>query len=579
MEDSRFSHDSDVEDPFEALRHRFKEFLISIRKVDVRSYTKPDCLLYLWIDSEDSYFHTLEISGTASGMKRGEPLSILYQVTIGRFQARYDNAIDWLEHHLKITSVRMKRDVETKAKRIVTFETDCQIHLHEEQKLKSLIERTINTISTAKKLIGVYHELQPQSFVIKTETIMLAKDQDMEVYRLFLEEPVAAAQKVLKERDDSLLYRAVEASHMGDDWPTLLELFDRWSRREPEIPKNFGIFCKYRITPLMRLGRAAEALNLLETNFAQLYESYWHDSFMLAKAALYNCMGDWQKALEHAQNVQENCRGRGLYHCAVALKNLGRLDEALHCLAAYQQIMGRDLYAEKEFNDLPNTAKAAIFPPPEILSSNAIVLKQPLSPELILEGYSRGCFVWGSDSEGVTWGCPDPRLILRLDEFHISKSLKRIINSRTFEIRVDHSFTDVMEACRSTPRHGRVSSWITDDIIQNYTKLNKMGYAHSVESWVNGKLVGGLYGTQVGNWFVGESMFSLQSNASKAALVGLVSLLKSQKVEYIDCHVPSVLMQNFGARVISRVDFYKLFNTTDRTPRPNLFQNNANNEG
>jgi leucyl/phenylalanyl-tRNA---protein transferase len=218
--------------------------------------------------------------------------------------------------------------------------------------------------------------------------------------------------------------------------------------------------------------------------------------------------------------------------------------------------------------------RPTIFAAPEALSGDSIVLKEPLSPELILKGYSRGYFVWGSDSDGATWGCPDPRFILRLDEFHISHSLKKIVDRNVFEIRVDHSFSKVMEACRSTPRHGRISSWINDEIIQNYVALHKMGYVHSVESWADGQLVGGLYGAQVGNWFVGESMFSLRTNASKAAFVGLVSLLKTKGIEHIDCHVPSRLMQSFGARIISRADFFSLFNATDTTLRPNLLWRN-----
>lgn len=176
-----------------------------------------------------------------------------------------------------------------------------------------------------------------------------------------------------------------------------------------------------------------------------------------------------------------------------------------------------------------------------------------LSPSRLLMAYRKGIFPWYNAGDPILWWSPDPRLVLFLDEFKLRKSLKKRLKS--FEIRYDTAFVEVMKACGEIPREGQKGSWIIPEVIEAYSVLHDMGYAHSIEAWQDGKLVGGLYGVVIGKMFFGESMFARVSDASKAAFATLIERLKAEGFTMIDCQIPSPHLKSLGAREISRTEF------------------------
>ncbi|HEX9392463.1 MAG TPA: leucyl/phenylalanyl-tRNA--protein transferase [Usitatibacteraceae bacterium] len=177
-----------------------------------------------------------------------------------------------------------------------------------------------------------------------------------------------------------------------------------------------------------------------------------------------------------------------------------------------------------------------------------------LAPASILKAYSRGIFPWYSEGQPILWWSPDPRMVLFPDEFKVSKSLAKTARSGKFDIRFDSAFADVMTGC-AAPRTLDGSTWIVEDMQAAYTRLHQLGFAHSVESWRNGELVGGLYGIALGRMFYGESMFARVTDASKVALVALVDKLKRDGFALIDCQQETRHLASFGARPIARKEF------------------------
>jgi leucyl/phenylalanyl-tRNA--protein transferase len=177
-----------------------------------------------------------------------------------------------------------------------------------------------------------------------------------------------------------------------------------------------------------------------------------------------------------------------------------------------------------------------------------------LAPESIIAAYTRGIFPWFSDGQPILWWSPDPRMVLFPDEFKISKSLAKTISRRPFEVRFDSAFSEVISAC-SEPRREDGGTWIVPEMRVAYAALHARGIAHSIESWREGKLVGGLYGLALGRMFFGESMFARETDASKVALVALVEKLKRDGFELIDCQQETRHLASFGARPIPRLQF------------------------
>ena len=176
-----------------------------------------------------------------------------------------------------------------------------------------------------------------------------------------------------------------------------------------------------------------------------------------------------------------------------------------------------------------------------------------LSPSRLFRAYQNGIFPWYAKGDPIIWWSPNPRLIMELDDFKLSHSLKKSI--KKFEYKFDTHFKEVMRQCASTPRNNQNGTWIQKEIIEAYDVLHGMGIAHSIESYLDGKLVGGLYGIVIGRVFCGESMFAHANDASKSAYAVLVKHLKHWGYDFIDCQVPTEHLKSLGAKEISR-DYY-----------------------
>ena len=199
--------------------------------------------------------------------------------------------------------------------------------------------------------------------------------------------------------------------------------------------------------------------------------------------------------------------------------------------------------------------KAVGFPDPELADADGLVaVGGDLSTERLLTAYRQGIFPWTADP--ITWWSPDPRGIIELDNFHVPESLAKVIRKETFVITFDKAFRQVMQAC-ATPGPKRRATWITNEFIEAYTGLHKMGNAHSVECWQDGKLVGGVYGVTIGGLFAGESMFHLVDNASKVALNHLVQHLRKRRFTLFDIQMVTAATAPLGAKAISRRDYLK----------------------
>ena len=183
-----------------------------------------------------------------------------------------------------------------------------------------------------------------------------------------------------------------------------------------------------------------------------------------------------------------------------------------------------------------------------------LAASEDLSAARLLAAYSRGIFPWYSAGQPVLWWSPDPRMVLYTAEFKVSRSFRRVVQSGKFEIRVDTAFDAVMRAC-AEPRDGQEGTWITEAVRAGYGALFRHGYAHSVESWRDDELVGGLYGVAIGRMFFGESMFARQTDASKVALARLVHQLRAWDFPLIDCQQQTAHLGSLGARPISRAEF------------------------
>src|SRR3989339_1352447 len=158
------------------------------------------------------------------------------------------------------------------------------------------------------------------------------------------------------------------------------------------------------------------------------------------------------------------------------------------------------------------------FPDPDTASRDGLLCwGGDLSPATLLQAYSKGIFPWFNDDEPILWWSPNPRFILFPDKLKVSKSLQKTIRENKYEIRFDTAFRDVVEHCKNVSRYDQLGTWITDDMVEAYCNLHELGFAHSVEAYYEGKLVGGLYGISIGRVFCGESMFHLKSDASKVA--------------------------------------------------------------
>jgi leucyl/phenylalanyl-tRNA--protein transferase len=180
-----------------------------------------------------------------------------------------------------------------------------------------------------------------------------------------------------------------------------------------------------------------------------------------------------------------------------------------------------------------------------------------LTPDRILDAYRQGIFPWFSDGQPVLWWSPDPRMVLVPSEIRITRSMHKVLRNRPYEVRCDSAFEAVMRAC-AAPRDGQAGTWISDEMIEAYSALHERGYAHSVETWIDGRLAGGLYGMAIGRMFYGESMFSTERDASKIALVHLARYLETRAFGLIDCQMNTGHLGSMGGREIPRREFCRV---------------------
>ncbi len=191
------------------------------------------------------------------------------------------------------------------------------------------------------------------------------------------------------------------------------------------------------------------------------------------------------------------------------------------------------------------------FPDPRDANEDGILAwGGDLNPSRLIRAYQNGIFPWYSQDDPILWWSTDPRLIMELDDFKLSKSLKK--SMKKFTYKFDSQFEEVMRKCSATPRKDQMGTWINEDVIQAYTELFHMGYAHSVETYYNDVLVGGLYGVVIGKVFCGESMFAHMNDASKAAYATLINHLKKWGYDFIDCQVPTEHLKSLGAKEVAR---------------------------
>lgn len=206
---------------------------------------------------------------------------------------------------------------------------------------------------------------------------------------------------------------------------------------------------------------------------------------------------------------------------------------------------------------IPWLTPHAPFPPLEaaLAKPNGLLAAGgDLSPQRLLEAYRCGIFPWFNAGEPILWWSPDPRMVLLPSELRVSRSLNKVLHKGNYEIRMDSAFSQVMQAC-AAPRKGQSGTWIHPEMISAYAALHEAGVAHSVEIWVDGELMGGLYGVSQGKMFFGESMFSRIPDASKIAFVHLVRQLQRWDFGMIDCQMKTAHLASFGAREIPRIEF------------------------
>ena len=177
-----------------------------------------------------------------------------------------------------------------------------------------------------------------------------------------------------------------------------------------------------------------------------------------------------------------------------------------------------------------------------------------LAPGRLLRAYRQGIFPWYNAGQPILWWSPDPRAVLLPDQLHLSRSLRKSLRRAPYDIRIDQAFDQVIAACAG-PRPGADGTWITAEMQAAYRELHRLGHAHSVEAWQEGRLVGGLYGIAIGHAFFGESMFSHAADASKIAFAHLVRQLVAWRFELIDCQMQTAHLARFGARPMPREDF------------------------
>ncbi len=208
--------------------------------------------------------------------------------------------------------------------------------------------------------------------------------------------------------------------------------------------------------------------------------------------------------------------------------------------------------------------KELVFPHPSLADEDGLLaVGGDLRIDRLMLAYENGIFPWYNEESPILWYAPLERFVLFPKKLKVSKSLRQVLKSNRFKITLDESFEQVIRNCANMPRKDQDGTWIVADMQNAYTQLHQAGYAHSIEVWMEGELIGGLYGVQVGKVFCGESMFSKVSNASKVALVYLAT---NFDFSLIDCQIPSEHLRKMGAQIITQKDYLTILQTQDAIP-------------
>jgi leucyl/phenylalanyl-tRNA--protein transferase len=207
-----------------------------------------------------------------------------------------------------------------------------------------------------------------------------------------------------------------------------------------------------------------------------------------------------------------------------------------------------------------------VFPPVELADDGLLAVGGDLRPERLLLAYSQGIFPWYGKNLPILWHSPDPRMVLYPGELVVGRSLKKQIRRKPYELRLDTAFGDVLIGCADAPRPGQQGTWLIPEMITAYQRMHELGFAHSAEAWLDGELVGGLYGVGLGACFYGESMFARAPDASKIVFVALVRQLAAWGFRLIDCQVHTEHLARFGAREIPREEFLAVLHEALQAP-------------
>ena len=199
-----------------------------------------------------------------------------------------------------------------------------------------------------------------------------------------------------------------------------------------------------------------------------------------------------------------------------------------------------------------------VFPPVHLAEDGLLAIGGDLRPERLLLAYTHGIFPWYAENLPIMWHSPDPRMIMTSGDLVVQRSLKKAIRRRPYELRMDTAFMDVLAGCAAAPRAGQTGTWLIPEMVAAYEKLHELGFAHSIEAWEGGTLVGGLYGVSLGAAFFGESMFARAPDASKIAYVACVRQLAAWGIGLIDCQVHTDHLARFGAYEVPRAKYLEL---------------------
>jgi leucyl/phenylalanyl-tRNA--protein transferase len=199
-----------------------------------------------------------------------------------------------------------------------------------------------------------------------------------------------------------------------------------------------------------------------------------------------------------------------------------------------------------------------VFPPVDLAEDGLLALGGDLRPERLLLGYSQGIFPWYAENLPILWHSPDPRMVMTTGDLVVQRSLRKAIRRRPFELAIDTAFGDVLRGCADVPRPNQTGTWLIPEMMDAYERLHELGFAHSIEAWRGGELVGGLYGVSLGGAFFGESMFARAPDASKIAFVACARQLAAWHIDLVDCQVYTEHLERFGAYEVPRARYLEL---------------------